>query len=96
MNVGKRIIYFRELRGITTNKLANLTGLSQSFLRDVELQNKGITIENLALVCESLNVSLQNFFTIPTSEISDKDILNTVSKLTKEQKVKLLEFLNTL
>ncbi len=37
MEIGKRITQLRENRGWTTNRLANLCGLSQSFLRAVEL-----------------------------------------------------------
>ena len=40
MDVGKRITFFREKKGITVNKLANLSGISQSFLRDIELGKK--------------------------------------------------------
>ena len=61
MNVGERIRYFRTLKGYTTNKLANLSGISQSYLRDVELGNKNPTIETLSYVCDALNISLQDF-----------------------------------
>ena len=32
MNVGERIKELREKRGLTVNKLANLAGISQSYL----------------------------------------------------------------
>lgn len=51
MDVGKRIAQLREARGWTTNRLANMCGLSQSFLRAVELGEKGISVENLQVVC---------------------------------------------
>ena len=38
MEIGKRIIDLREQKGWTTNRLANQCGLSQSFLRSVELE----------------------------------------------------------
>lgn len=62
MEVGKRITELRERAGITTNKLANLSGLSQSFVRSVELGEKSITVENLGLICDVLQVSLRDFF----------------------------------
>ena len=37
MNVADRIKYFRQKNGITVNKLANMAGISQSYLRDIEL-----------------------------------------------------------
>jgi len=61
MNVGLRLIELRKQRGLTTNKLANLSGLSQSFIRSVELNEKGITVENLQLLCDTLQLSLHNF-----------------------------------
>ncbi|MBQ9121824.1 MAG: helix-turn-helix transcriptional regulator, partial [Clostridia bacterium] len=36
-DVGKRIRYFREQRGLTVNGLANMAGISQSYLREIEL-----------------------------------------------------------
>ena len=47
MEVGMRIVELRHQRGITTNKLANLCGLSQSFVRSVEIGEKNISVENL-------------------------------------------------
>ena len=95
MNVGKRITYFREQKGITTNKLANLAGLSQSFIRDVELSNKSITIDNLAIVCDALQISLKDFFDEPleSSEAINKELLGLINNLTSEQKLKLIDFL---
>lgn len=51
MDVGVRITTLRNQRGITTNRLATLCGLSQSFVRSVELGEKGITVDNLELLC---------------------------------------------
>lgn len=95
MNVGKRITYFREQRGITTNKLANMAGLSQSFIRDVELSNKSITIDNLAIVCEALKIPLKDFFDEPPDDAKaiDKELLNALNSLNAEQKARLTEFL---
>ena len=62
MTVGERITQLREQRGYTTNKLANESGLSQSFVRAVELGEKGITVVNLEYLCKVLDVSLQDFF----------------------------------
>ena len=49
MDVGKRITALRTAKGWTTNHLANRCGISQSFLRAVELGEKGISVENLGL-----------------------------------------------
>lgn len=62
MDVGERVKWFREKKGITVNKLANLAGISQSFLREIELGRKKPTVETLALVCEALGITLKDFF----------------------------------
>ena len=59
LNVGKRIIQLREDKGISTNKLANLAGISQSYLRDIELGNKQPTVEYLSYICDALGITLK-------------------------------------
>ncbi len=93
MDVGKRITSLREQAGLTTNGLANACGLSQSFLRAVELGEKGITVENLALVCDALHISLHDFFA-PASKAEDWNDL--VRPLTPQQREALKAFLKTL
>ena len=62
MQVGQRIRELREQKNFTLNKLANHAGVSQSYLRDVELENKNPTIAFLSLICQSLDISLRDFF----------------------------------
>lgn len=95
MNVGERLSELRLRRGYTTNKLANLCGLSQSFVRSVELGEKGITTENLRLLCDALGVTLQDFFAYTGTE-EDQMLLASISALTKEQKHALDAFLKTI
>ncbi len=93
MNVGKRITELRQEKGLSVNKLANLAGISQSYLRDIELGNKNPTVEYLSYICDALNVSLSFFFT----EKEDEDkLIASVRKLTPSQRKKLSEFLSSL
>ena len=62
MDVAKRITQLRTDKNITVNKLANLAGLSQGFVRQVELGKQNPTIESLNLICEALDISLSDFF----------------------------------
>lgn len=55
MDIASRITFFREQKGITVNKLANIAGISQSFLREIELGNKKPTVETLSYICDALN-----------------------------------------
>ena len=95
MNVGLRIKELREIKGFTVNKLANLAGISQSYLRDVELGNKNPTVETLSYFCDALDISLQEFFSEKTSEINPF-LLSAILKLSDTQQIKLAEFLNAI
>lgn len=93
MEVGERIKYFRVRKGITVNKLANIAGISQSYLRDIELGKKQPTVEYLSYICDALGVSLENFFS-DTNE--NRSLMEEIEKLTQEQKSALLVFLKTI
>lgn len=90
MNVGERIKYFRTQKGITVNKLANLSGVSQSYLRDIELGNKQPTVEYLSYICDALDISMQKFF---SDDEKDDEIAALLDELNAEQKDALINFL---
>ena len=94
MEVGKRITELREQVGITTNKLANQCGLSQSFVRAVELGEKGINVENLKLICDTLHSSLRDFFDVPDAEIytAGDSLQAQIQRLSETQKAALSAF----
>lgn len=93
MDVGSRIKSLREERHITVNKLANLSGVSQSYLRDIELGNKQPTVEYLEYICFGLGITLQDFF----CETSCEDRLErAIQGLSVEQKICLADFLESI
>lgn len=93
MDVGKRIHFFRQKRGLTVNRLAYLAGVSQSYLRDVELGNKQPTVEYLSYICDALKISLEQFF---SSEETQDKLLNAIKQLNEEQKTALVAFLESI
>lgn len=95
MDVGKRITALREARQLTTNRLANLCGLSQSFVRAVELGEKGISVENLELLCNALHVSLHEFFAPPQQNAEDC-LRAFLSSLTPPQRQLLEKLVQTI
>lgn len=98
-SIGARIAHLREAKGLTTNRLANNCGLSQSFLRSVELGEKGITVENLALVCEALGITLKDFFDAPSEQtpiIGAEELKSMIERLNSQQKSALAAFLRTI
>lgn len=93
MDVGKRIIYLREKKNYTTNKLANLAGISQSHLREIELGKRSPTIETLSYFCDALGIDLAEFFD-DDSKINPFLIVS-LKQLSDEQQQSLAEILNT-
>ena len=96
-NVGERIKYFRSQKNYSVNKLATMAGISQSFLRDVELGNRNITVNNLSYICDALGISLSDFFndSLP-AQIADEPALAKIYQLTDSQRTALFTFLDTM
>lgn len=97
MDIGKRIAYFRTAKGYSVNKLANLSGISQSYLREVELGNKNPTIEILSFICDTLEITLKEFFDEESKgELKEDPLLAKIYQLTPKQKKALLAFLEAI
>ena len=96
MDVAARLIALREARGYTTNRLANLAGVSQSFVRDIERRAKRPTVETLSLLCDALGVSLRDFFDEPGPPPGEDALLRRIRRLTPRQQEAQLHFLDAL
>lgn len=97
MEVGAKLKELRELKGYTINKLANMAGVSQSYLRDIELGNKNPTISFLSLLCEQLEIRLTDFFNESSEMFLETDpLIQRIYRMTPSQRKKLLDFLNTM
>ena len=92
MKIGERIAHFRVGKGYSVNKLANLSGVSQSYLREVELGNKNPTVEFLSVLCETLGISLKEFF----DDQPDDPLISKIYQLSAEQREALSRFLDTM
>ncbi len=92
MDISKRIIELREQQGISTNKLANMAGISQSYLREIELGLKNPTVEVLSYICYALKTSIKNFFTLDNSDIHPS-LLSALDMLNQNEQLKLAEFI---
>lgn len=93
IDVAKRLIYFRKMRGITTNKLANLAGISQSAVREIELGTSSPNVETLSYFCDVLGISLSEFFSEDENELNEI-LVSSLKKLNEEQQLKLADFIN--
>jgi transcriptional regulator with XRE-family HTH domain len=91
--VGERIRHFREERGLTINALANLAGISQSYLRELELGNKNPTVEYLEYICDALKISLVTFFDLKNEA---SETYKSIDSLSEKQKKRLIEFIESM
>lgn len=95
MNVAQRLIELRNMRGITTNKLANLAGVSQSHLREIEMGSRNPTVETLSYFCDALGVTLGEFFNDAEKELNPF-LVSAIKTLTDEQQITLANFILSL
>ncbi len=70
MNIGeavrKRIIELCKEHKITINKLATMSGVTQSTLNNIiSLRNNSTTISTIKKLCDGLDITIQQFFESP-------------------------------
>lgn len=98
MNIGNRITHFRKLRKMSVNKLANKAGISQSYLREIEMGNyENPSVDVLDVLCGALTISLKEFFDEEMGDNELKDsLMEEIQFLDTNQKEKLREFLKSM
>lgn len=70
MNVGQavreRIAELCEEKHITINKLANISGITQSTLNNIKSgRNNSTTISTIQKICDGLEITVTDFFDSP-------------------------------
>ena len=70
MNVGQavreRIAELCEEKHITINKLANISGITQSTLNNImSVRNNSTTISTIQKICDGLEITVTDFFDSP-------------------------------
>lgn len=96
IEVGKRIRYFRENRGLTKNKLSEKAGVSPTYIYQVENGEKCPTVEYLSYICFGLGITLTEFFSVdPDSDgnSEDESLLDEIQRLSPDEKTALLTLL---
>ena len=96
MDIHARITQLREQRGYTVNKLANLAGISQSSLREIELGMKTPRIDTLSYICDALHITLRDFFDDEALVQQEDELMQEINKLTMSQRCALLKFLQSM
>lgn len=89
IEVARRIKELREKNHLSQNALANLAGVSPTYIYQLERGEKSPTIEYLNYICGALNISLNEFF-------SSNDTVFSVNSLSETQLKYLNTFLNSI
>jgi transcriptional regulator with XRE-family HTH domain len=61
---GSRIKQFRSIKGITQEKLAELSGLSRQYIGDVERGVRNISLVNIQKIANALEIKLSKLLDI--------------------------------
>jgi len=72
--LGQRIRNYRAARGLSQEKLAELSGCHHTYVGQIERGEKNATIESIVKIADALEVSLAKLFEnlgVSTDEISD-------------------------
>ena len=79
MNIGEavrlRIIELCETNNITVNKLANISGLTQSTLNNIICgRNNSTTISTIKKICDGVSITIHDFFDSELFENLEREI----------------------
>ena len=73
--VRQRILELCAWRGITVNRLATLSGVTQSTLNNiVGGRNNSATVSTIKKLCDGLDISLREFFNTPVFDDLEQEI----------------------
>ena len=85
-DVGKRIKELRKAKGLSTNKLSNDAGLSQSYVRNLEEgKYDNPTVESLQLICDALGTTFEDFVNYKDFSLSQLKAMKVIRTLSDEQ-----------
>jgi transcriptional regulator with XRE-family HTH domain len=70
--VGERLAAFRKKSGISQEKLAAKLGVHRTYIGFIEQGKRNPTINNLYRITKELNISVQEFFQFPISQVAEE------------------------
>ncbi len=60
--VGNKVKEFRKLKGLSQEKLANLSEIDRTYLPTIEKGERNVSIEILERLAKALNINIKDFF----------------------------------
>lgn len=101
INLAARIKELRCSKGLSANKLATISGISQSYIRKLEAGECKPTIEILSLICDAIGIDISDLLSNDEKEYANYQklrvlkLLNNLSNTQIDGLIKLLEPYNT-
>ena len=100
MNISERLKKVRKSKNISVYKLAQLSGVSETHIRDLERGTRNPSFDTLSRLAEPLGISLSELFNESDDTAfltkTEKELLECYRMLSKERADSLLIFLKTL
>ncbi len=97
--VGNRIKELRTQRGISQEQLALRSEITTTYLGLLERNLKNPTVKVIGKICDSLDISLSEFFenTVPdtTDDILSLEIFSQIRNCSNEEKAVVLQLVKT-
>ena len=93
MDVLEKIDAMRKERGWSINKLAKISGLTQSTLNNVYARKTEPKISTLRAICDAFSISLSDFF---NEDAQGNELFSLISSLSEDGKRSLLNFLKSM
>ncbi len=90
--LGRRVKFLRMGKGISQTRMAEMIGLSQTNLSNMEAGRTAITTQNLFKMKEILGCKMADFFVDFDSE-AEKEAVETKQAIELEEAVKILKLL---
>ncbi len=85
IDIPARIKELRKAQGLSTNKLSDLAGLSQSYVSKLEKGECHPTVESLELICCALGITLKDFVTYSEASLLQLRAIKIISRMSDEQ-----------
>lgn len=98
-DIGKRIAQYREARGYTQEKFAEIVALTPNYLSAVERGVKTPSVETLVTIINSLDVSADEIFVDVIKvgyKIQASKFANEISSLSQEDQKRIFAVVETL
>ena len=97
--LGKRIANFRKNRGLSQEKLAEKSEISNNYLSNIENNHSILSLETMVKICIALNVTPDELLlgvTKNEKQYLSAEILETLNQCTAQEKRLIYGFINLL